>query len=132
MEMSVESPPSVGHQISGGQVEALGGGTASEMTPCKCELVNQVRHYNHKSKEFYYHSAIALQNGTADEVAGNVSEPIPQTPPYFDPYRKQVTGSYEAQYQYFQNNEVSLGRMSLSGFQTLLRTYVSSMFRFLA
>ena len=25
--------------------------------PCKCELVNQIRYYNPKTKEFYYHKA---------------------------------------------------------------------------
>lgn len=27
-------------------------------TPCKCDLVNQIRYYNHKNRDFYYHTAV--------------------------------------------------------------------------
>lgn len=137
MELSGESPPSAGHPISGGQPEDLGG--AEVIMPCKCELVNQIRHYNHKSKEFYYHSVVPVQNGTEDDPTGNVSEPISHSPLHFDPYQKQVIGPYEARYQHFQNNEVSRPsrkkgekKTSLSGFQSQLCPSVCGLVHFLA
>lgn len=42
--------------------------------PCKCELVNQIRYYNPKTKEFYYHKAYTAMpnprnlNGKTDRV----------------------------------------------------------------
>ena len=60
-------------------------------TPCKCDYLNQVRYYDHRSKEFYYHTA-QQHNVTAGfsgegESAFNSSYPPPPPPPYFfDPY----------------------------------------------
>ena len=75
--------------------------------PCKCELVNQIRYYNAKSREFYYHTAFTVPPGSIQQtpedalqlakppvLAGEpeVFEFPPQTPSggqnsnYFDPY----------------------------------------------
>lgn len=37
--------------------------------PCKCELLNQIRYFNPKNNEFYYHSARTLSPST-DIVSG--------------------------------------------------------------
>ena len=71
--------------------------------PCKCELANQIRYYNHRTKEFYYHNAMQYTTpspaGDEDADARLVDPPESQPPGgnfaaaqfppcnhYYDPY----------------------------------------------
>ena len=83
--------------------------------PCKCNLANEVRHYDPKRREFYYHSAYLLPSrlrqqqqkpdhqinqfdGGGGGGGGDAALPIDDV--YFDPYSNQFIVSSDY-YKYF-------------------------------
>ncbi|XP_059087841.1 uncharacterized protein LOC131884172 [Tigriopus californicus] len=76
--------------------------------PCKCDYLNQIRYYNHRNNEFYYHTAAVDHNysphqahppppphplhspmaqgiGETEDI-GNLTQAFPPHPVYYDPY----------------------------------------------
>ena len=56
--------------------------------PCKCELVNQIRYYNPKTREFYYHKAHTAMppNQHLNDKTERVREDIFQDTPQYGTY----------------------------------------------
>ena len=62
--------------------------------PCKCATANQMRYYNHRDKEFYYHNALPIPTGdpgldASGDEEGSGASPPPYHYPYpqfYDPY----------------------------------------------